>query len=154
MIVWWETPARVVLAALLGALIGWDREDQGKPAGLRTTMLVSLSACVFVASSQGAARELGVPLEPVRAMAAIAQGVGFLGAGVVLQSRGQVLWLTTAAAVWAAAAIGVAAALGQYLLAVAGAGLVLVTLRGLIVVEDRWILPRRTNRYGREREMD
>ena len=153
MVAWWETLARVILAALLGALIGWEREDQGKPAGLRTTLLVALSACVFVVAAQGAAREQGEPLDPVRAMAAIAQGVGFLGAGLVLRARGQVKWLTTAAALWSAAAIGVAAAMGQYMVAIVGAALVLFALRGLVMVENRWIRPRSGgSRSARERE--
>lgn len=147
---WWETIARLLLASFLGALIGWDREVQGKPAGLRTLMLVSLSSCIFVLSAQEAARTTGESLEAVRAMAAIAQGIGFLGAGVVLQSRGEVLWLTTAAALWAAAALGLSAALGQYLIAIVGAALVLFALRGLIIVENRWIRPKA--RRGRRKD--
>jgi len=140
---WWETVARLVLASILGGLIGWDREMEGKPAGLRTQMLVSLSACIFVLAAQQAAAAQGEPVDAVRAMAAVAQGIGFLGAGVVLRARGEVRWLTTAAALWAAAALGLASAVGQYLVAVVGGGLVLFALRGLIVVEERWIKPNR-----------
>ena len=133
--------ARLFLAAVLGGLIGWEREMERKPAGLRTLLIVSLSSAIFVLACQQAALRYGGPLEPVRAMAGVAQGVGFLGAGAILQSHGEVRWLTTAAALWAAAALGLAAGEGMYFIASLGGIMVFATLKWLVVVEDRWVKP-------------
>ncbi|MBC7234674.1 MAG: MgtC/SapB family protein [Chloroflexi bacterium] len=134
---WLDVTLRLVLAVILGGIIGLEREIQRKPAGLRTIILVSLSSALFVLAAQGAAIQLGEPVEPGRLSSAIAQGVGFLGAGLILQSRGQVRGLTTAATLWAAAAIGAALGLGALYLAALGAALVFIVLRLLTVVEDR-----------------
>jgi putative Mg2+ transporter-C (MgtC) family protein len=136
---WWELLLRMVLAGLVGGLIGWEREARGKPAGFRTLMLVSLAAAIYVMAAQQAALSYGEPVQPGRAMAGIAQGIGFLGAGAILQSRGEVRWLTTAAALWAAAALGLAAGLGMYFLSIAGGILVFATLHWLALVEERWV---------------
>ena len=136
---WLETVGRMVLAALLGGIIGWEREVHEKPAGLRTLMLVSLAAAIYVIAAQGAAQAHQEALDSVRAMTGVAQGIGFLGAGVILQSRRKVLWLTTAAALWAAAALGLSAGLGMYTVAIVGGLLVFVILRWLPIAEDRWI---------------
>ena len=135
----WELAFRVVLSALLGGLIGWERETRGKPLGFRTMILVSLAVTVYVVTAKQAAVTLGEPVDAGRLMAGIAQGVGFLGAGLILHRRGQVRWLTTAAAMWAAAAVGLAVGLGQYLVALMGGALVFFTLRGLVVIEERWL---------------
>jgi len=136
---WWEYALRLMLAAVLGALIGWEREVRGKPAGLRTLMLVSLSAAVYVAASEQAALRHGETIEPGRLMSGVAQGIGFLGAGAILQARGEVRWLTTAASLWAAAALGLAVGLGMYYIAIIAAFLVFGTLRWVVFVEDRWM---------------
>ncbi len=136
---WWEWMLRLILATGLGALIGWEREARGKPAGLRTLMLVSLSSAVYVVAAEQAALQRGEASEPGRLMSGIAQGIGFLGAGAILQARGEVRWLTTAASLWAAAALGLAVGLGMYSIAVAAAILVFGTLRWVIRVEDRWM---------------
>ncbi|MCD6521013.1 MAG: MgtC/SapB family protein [Anaerolineae bacterium] len=138
MLTWGEILLRLVVAALLGGLIGWEREARRKPAGLRTLILVTLSAAMFVVASQQAALQHGESIDAVRAMAGIAQGVGFLGAGAIVQSHGQVRWLTTAAAMWAAAAIGFAAGMGMYGVAIGGGVFVFVTLKWLAIIEDRW----------------
>jgi putative Mg2+ transporter-C (MgtC) family protein len=141
MTAWWEVLLRLALATVLGGLIGWERETRGKPAGLRTMMLVAVSAAVFVLGAQEAAAAMGDRPETVRAMVGIAQGIGFLGAGAILQSKGEVLWLTTAAALWAAAALGMAAAMGTYLIAIAGGAIVFVILRCVAPLERRYIRP-------------
>ncbi len=141
--VWLETAIKLVLASLLGGLIGWEREKRGKPAGLRTQMLVSLASALFVLGARQAAQAAGEPIEATRAMAAIAQGVGFIGAGLILRTRGEVYWLTTAAALWASAALGVAAAQGLYPLAVVGGTLAFVILRWVSVLENRWMQGRK-----------
>lgn len=144
-IAWWEILARLVAAFILGGLIGWERETRGKPAGLRTIILVSVSSCLFTLSSMEAVARYGGSLDIVRAMAGVAQGVGFLGAGVIMQSRGEVRWLTTAASLWAAAAVGYSIALGLYVTSVIGAFIVFVTLRWLVGIEGR------IERRGRDR---
>lgn len=151
MTTWWETMVRLIAATLLGGLVGWEREVQGKPAGFRTLMMVSVSACIFTLAATAFATQVGEPQEAARIMAGIAGGVGFLGAGAIMQARGEVLWLTTASALWAAAAIGMAVGLGMYLIAVAGGVLVYTILRWLALVEDRW-LTREQDRRGEEIE--
>ena len=138
MLPWWEIIIRLGAAAVLGGIIGWERETRGKPAGLRTLMLVCISAAIYVLGAQIAAQRAGEPIDAIRAMSGIAQGIGFLGAGAILQSRGEVRWLTTAAALWAAAALGLAAGLGMYLIAGIGGVLVFGVLRWMVVVEERW----------------
>ncbi len=138
MLAWWEIVLRMLLASLLGGFIGWERETRGKPAGLRTLIIVSLSASVYVIVAQQAALARGEPVDAVRAMSGVAQGVGFLGAGVILQSRGEVRWLTTAAALWAAAALGFAAGLGMYFIALLAGLMIFATLRWALLIEERW----------------
>ena len=142
MLPWWEITLRMVLSVLLGGLVGWDREVQRKPAGLRTLILVSLASSIYVIAAHQSALSYGEPADAVRAMSGIAQGIGFLGAGAILQSRGEVRWLTTAAALWATAALGFAAGLGMYYIAILGGLLVFMTLRVLVMVEDRWLKPK------------
>ncbi len=134
---WWEVLLRLLLACLLGGLIGWKRETAGKPAGLRTLILVSLSAAIFILAAQLAAEKYGEAYDSVRAMTGIVQGVGFLGAGIILRAQGEVRWLTTATAVWASAAVGMAAGLGMYLVAISGSALIYFMLHCLPPVEKR-----------------
>lgn len=136
---WWEIAVRLTLAAFLGGVIGFERERRGKPAGLRTHMLVSVAAAVFVLSAQEAAIRAGESVDSVRAMSGVAQGVGFLGAGVILQARGEVRWLTTAAALWTAAAMGLGAAMGMYYIVILASVLVWIILRWFDVIEERYI---------------
>ena len=117
---------RLLLATALGAIIGFQRERAGKPAGLRTHVLISLGAAVFtVASIYG----FGVASDPARIAAGVLVGVGFLGAGVILRTgEGIVAGLTTAATIWAVASIGLAAGAGMYLVAAVAAVLILIVL--------------------------
>ncbi len=114
----WEIEAlmalRALMAALLGALIGWEREQHGREAGVRTYAAVSLGACVFGLVS---AHVIGAS-DPTRIAAGVVTGVGFLGAGVILREQGRVAGLTTAATIWATASVGLAIAYGMYLLGV------------------------------------
>ncbi len=136
---WWEIAVKLILAILLGGLIGFERERRGKPAGLRTHMLVSVASALYVMAAQETALRAGEPVDSVRAMSGVAQGVGFLGAGVILQSRGEVRWLTTAAALWAAAAVGLGVAMGMYYMVVLASVLVWVILRWVDVLEKRYV---------------
>ncbi|MEE2819729.1 MAG: MgtC/SapB family protein [Planctomycetota bacterium] len=123
-----ELIIRLVLAAILGAIIGLDRRIHSKPAGLRTMSLVSLGAATFtlvgisamlqlVNAEQEAGLNQMVRLDTSRVIAGIVGGIGFLGAGAIIQSRGRVQGMTTASGIWMTAAIGVAVGLGQYVLA-------------------------------------
>ncbi len=103
---------RLLVAALLGAMLGYERESAGASAGLRTHMLVSMGSAMFVLIPLQA----GMPLMDVsRVLQGVTAGVGFLGAGAILksQSENQITGLTTAAGVWLTAAIGVAAGMGR-----------------------------------------
>jgi len=123
-----ELIIRLVLAAILGAIIGLDRRIHSKPAGLRTMSLVSLGAATFtlvgisamlqlVNAEQEAGLNQMVRLDTSRVIAGIVGGIGFLGAGAIIQSRGRAQGMTTASGIWMTAAIGVAVGLGQYALA-------------------------------------
>lgn len=103
---------RTVIAALLGGVIGWEREQHGREAGIRTYAAVSLGACVFGLVS---AHVIGAS-DPTRIAAGVVTGVGFLGAGVILREQGRVAGLTTAATIWATASVGLAVAYGMYML--------------------------------------
>lgn len=122
---------RLVLAALLGGLLGWQRESHGKAAGIRTHMLVSMGAALIVMVGQQAG---GNAADLSRVLQGLIAGVGFLGAGTILKSehRGdesdQVKGLTTAAGIWLTAAIGAAAGIGKEVTAVLSAVLALGVL--------------------------
>lgn len=107
-----EDIGKLLLAVLCGALIGFEREYRDKAAGLRVVPMVSLGAALVTILS-GAN---GERLENPHVAASVITGVGFLGAGVILQDRGKVIGMTTAATIWVAAAIGMACGKGQYLL--------------------------------------
>ena len=132
---WWEIIGRLLLAMLLGGIIGWERERAEKPAGFRTMIIVAMAAAIFVLAAQEAARLAGEVLDNVRAMTGIVGGVGFLGAGIIMRSQGEVRWLTTAASVWASAALGMAAGMGMYLIALTGGTLMIITLCVLPAIE-------------------
>ena len=104
---------RIVLAALLGAVIGLDRERQGSDAGVRTCMAISIGSCAFSLISLHV-----IGGDPTRIAAQVVTGIGFLGAGVILHVHGRIEGLTTAATLWATASIGMACAFGMYVLAI------------------------------------
>ena len=117
---------RLLMAVLLGLLIGYERERQGKPAGLRTHAMVALGAALFtVVSLYG----FGEGADKSRVAAMIVSGIGFLGAGAILHERGGVQGLTTAASLWVTAAIGIAVGVGMMLMSLATAALVFAVLR-------------------------
>jgi putative Mg2+ transporter-C (MgtC) family protein len=134
-----ELLAELVLAVLLGGLIGFEREWRNKPAGLRTNILICMAAVLFAEISQRAAVNGG---DPARIAAQILTGVGFLGAGTILHQKGAVTGLTSAATIWMVTAIGITLGFGAYLDAVAATLLVLLVLAGLQRGED-WIRGKR-----------
>ena len=115
---------RLLVAAIAGGLIGLEREALHKPAGVRTHMLVSLGAALFVLATLSI-----IPDEVGRIIAGIATGVGFLGAGTIFRSKDHVVGLTSAASIWAVAAIGLTVGGGQYVLAIAATILVILILQ-------------------------
>ncbi len=120
-----EMVLRLLLAAVLGAIIGYQRERVGKPAGLRTHMLICVGAALFTIT--GIFGFIGA--DPARVAAGIVTGIGFLGAGAILHRRGEIVaGLTTAATIWVAAAIGMSAGAGLYLVATVGTAVMLVIL--------------------------
>lgn len=107
---------QMLLAIILGAAIGFEREVQGKAAGLRTYALVSLGSCLFtIVSAYGFS---GAGVDPSRIAAQIVTGIGFIGAGVIFLREDVVYGLTTAAGLWISAAIGVAIGAGLYEVAI------------------------------------
>lgn len=125
---------RLTVGLILGALIGFERELHRQPAGFRTHSLVSLGAALFtVVSAFGFSGDL---VDPTRIAAQIVSGIGFIGAGTILQYRGHIRGLTTAASLWSVAAIGTAAGAGLYIVAGVGTVLILVVLSLLDVVEN------------------
>ncbi len=113
----WDMTIRLILSVLLGALIGLERETHGRPAGLRTHILVCFGSTLFTISSYMIA---GKQYDPARVTAQIVTGVGFLGAGTIIHQGSVIRGLTTAASIWTVAAIGVAAGIGGDMLYLAG----------------------------------
>jgi len=128
----------LVVAALGGALLGLERESEGKAAGLRTHLLVALGAALATQVS-AQVTGFGTPgtADPGRIAAQVVSGIGFIGAGVVIQSRGSVRGLTTAATLWVAAMVGMAAGMEAYLQAGFVTMVALLALRGLTTL-DAW----------------
>jgi len=118
MIPQWTLIGRVALAALLGAVIGIERDLNGRPAGLRTSLIIAVGACVFALLSAVGFTWAQGRQDPTRIASIVVQGIGFIGAGAVLRDRHRIIGLTTAASVWLVAAIGLACGAGMYLLAV------------------------------------
>ncbi len=127
-----ELLAQLVLAVILGGAVGLERELKGKPAGLRTNILISIGATLFTVLSIRMTAERG---DPGRVAAQILAGVGFIGAGTILHTRGAVTGLTSAATIWVVAAIGMALGTGAYVEAVGSTVLVIVVLTGLASLE-------------------
>ncbi len=122
---------RLLLAAVLGAAVGLERESAGKEAGLRTTILICVGAALLTNLSSALAAGPGA--DPTRITAQIVTGIGFLGAGVILHHRGHTHGLTTAATIWVVSAIGIAAGGRRYVAAIGATLLVLI-----ILVPLRW----------------
>ncbi len=128
--------ARVLLALVLGLLLGLERIHQHKTIGMRVYSLVSMAACLFVLIAQMFVVDTNANSgEIVRVIGQVVTGVGFLGAGVILHYEKIVQNITTAAALWVAAGVGVACALGYYQEAALVTGLTLVLIEGLARVE-------------------
>lgn len=130
-----ELTIRLLLAALLGGLLGLERELRQKTAGLRTNILIAVGAAAFTMMSIEITE--GTQADPGRIAAQIVTGVGFLGAGAIMRTNSGVHGLTTAATVWVNAAVGVAAGGGEYHLAVIATAVTLAVLAVLAPLEKR-----------------
>ncbi len=135
---------RLLLASLLGGLIGLEREIHGRPAGFRTHLLVSLGSCLFVATSIEFYKVYGnfsgsgpVGVDPGRVAAQVVTGIGFLGAGAIIREKASIRGLTTAACLWMAAAIGVACGTGLIMIAMVVTAIAILNLLLLKKVEYR-----------------
>jgi len=129
---------RLLLASILGALIGIEREIHDHPAGIRTHLLVALGSALFtVLSIVGFPATDGTGTDPSRVAAQIVTGIGFLGAGAILKYGPSIRGLTTAASLWAAAGIGMAAGAGLPFLGLAATVIVLVSLWPLRLLNQR-----------------
>lgn len=130
--------ARIFIAAFLGALIGTEREKKNKAAGFRTHIIVSVGACLIMLIAIDGASELADAdnWEPTRLVGQVVSGIGFLGAGTILQKKNGVSGLTTAATLWLSAGIGLAVGIGYYKGAVLATITCLITLVSLKEVSD------------------
>lgn len=128
---------RLVIAGILGAIIGLERELKHRPAGLRTTLFICFGAAMFTLLSQ---RLAGVPSDSARIAAQIIPGIGFIGAGTILHTRGLTTGLTSAATLFVVASIGMAAGGGLYLTSIFATGAVLIALFTLGHLEETFNL--------------
>jgi putative Mg2+ transporter-C (MgtC) family protein len=137
--IFYDALLKLLLAMIVGGLIGFEREYRDKAAGLRTIIFICLGATVFTMLSL----RLGEQDDITRIAANVVSGVGFLGAGAILQSSGRVTGLTTASTIWLAAALGMGIGGGNYLLVGIAVVLVMLVL---------WVFPKLERRVGRLRD--
>jgi putative Mg2+ transporter-C (MgtC) family protein len=114
----WELALRILVAAIAGLVLGYERQRGGHPAGIRTHSLVAIGACLFTIAGAYGFTDLtpGAAYDPARTAAQVVSGIGFLGAGAILRYGASIRGLTTAATLWIAAALGLAAGTGMYLM--------------------------------------
>lgn len=144
---WWPDPndpaCRLVVAFLCGLILGIEREARDKAAGLRTIILISVGSALYLMVGESASAgqmEMGrnSQPDPTRIGSEVVSGIGFLGAGSIIQSRGAVHGLTTAATIWVAAAVGLCAGLGLYAIALSTTVFVVLALVLLDPLADRF----------------
>jgi len=133
-----STIIRLIVAALLGGIIGLERQLRHKPAGLRTNLFICFGSAMFTVLSDQLAGSLGG--DHTRVAAQIIPGIGFIGAGSILHARGSVVGLTTAATLFVVASVGMAAGGGLYLTAIFATGVILIALALLGRLERRFAL--------------
>ncbi|WP_419786828.1 MgtC/SapB family protein [Pseudodesulfovibrio sp.] len=130
----WHFVARLLVAMLLGGLVGVERQVRGRAAGLRTNILVCMGSAAIIVTFQKLSYEMNMGadsafrMDPARTAAGVITGIGFLGAGTIVKSQDFVRGLTTAASIWVVSAIGVTVGLGEYIIAIPLTALVLVAL--------------------------
>ncbi|HEV8605542.1 MAG TPA: MgtC/SapB family protein [Tepidisphaeraceae bacterium] len=146
-----EAVFKLILAGVLGGLVGFERELRGREAGFRTNILVGLGcSLLMIVSTRFASMPwnpegaYNIQVDPARIAYGVMTGIGFLGAGAIIKHFNGVRGLTTAAGLWCVAAIGLSCGLGLYIVSIFAAGLVLAALAMLNTIEKR--LPRRRHR--------
>jgi putative Mg2+ transporter-C (MgtC) family protein len=140
----WTSIINLTTSFLLGSLIGWSREKEGKTAGMRTHVLVCLGSALFMVISMELAK--ATPgLDPGRLAAGVVTGIGFLGAGCIVQTGSGVRGITTAASIWITSAIGIAAGASLYPVAVVATLFTVLTLQLLREFEIRFIKTKGNN---------
>lgn len=144
-----ETILRLVLACLMGGLIGYERQEKNKSAGLRTNILVCLGSCLIMIVSQELykAVEGHTNADPARLAAQVVSGIGFLGAGAIMKDGLTVTGLTTAACVWVVSGVGLAIGAGKYLAASITTAIVFITV-GVMAKIDRAVITERPVRIS------
>jgi putative Mg2+ transporter-C (MgtC) family protein len=140
-----EDLIKLVLAIVIGGIIGAERERHNKAAGLRTMILICIGAALFTIFSM---KMTGDKYDPTRIASNIVVGIGFLGAGVILREGGRITGLTTAATIWLTAALGMGIGSGQYVLVGAAALLVTIVLWVFPRFEDRLSVPSEVRTYA------
>jgi putative Mg2+ transporter-C (MgtC) family protein len=134
----WIVIGNLVLAFILGGAIGWFREKEHKTAGMRTHILVALGSALFMVISKDMMSLTGIA-DPGRIAAGVVTGIGFIGAGCIVQTGSGVRGITTAASVFTTSAIGIAAGAGFYSVSIAATILSVTALQLLREVEMRFI---------------
>ena len=129
-----EVFLKMGLAVLMGGILGYEREWRGRPAGLRTHILVCLASSLLMSVSW-AMKDGASPFEPGRLAAGIVTGMGFIGAGTIIHLRNTTHGLTTAASVWLVAVLGIVTGSGFYLAAMVATVVAFIVLRALQIVE-------------------
>ena len=137
MISTYELVLRLVLSAIVGGLIGIEREANNRPAGLRTHILVTLGSALIMLISTHGFNNLAYPGDPGRMAAQVVSGIGFLGAGTILRTGNSIRGLTTAASIWVCGGIGLAIGGGYYVGGLTTAAIVLFSLMSLGVLEKK-----------------
>lgn len=138
-----ECIARLLMALLAGGLVGLEREVRGRQAGFRTNLLVCLGSALVMVVSISVARQkfitepgTNINVDPARIAYGVMSGIGFLGAGTIIHSKGSVRGLTTAAALWCVAAVGLAIGIGLYVLSIAAVVMIVLALWILDYLEE------------------
>jgi putative Mg2+ transporter-C (MgtC) family protein len=135
----WDLLSRLGVAAVLGLLLGLDREVRGHAAGMRTHGLICFSAAAMTVSVVSLYHQIdGARMDPLRIYEATGAFIGIIGAGLIVFSKGEVKNLTTAAHLWLAAVIGIACGAAQWPLVVIGAAVSVILLTVLGLIERRW----------------
>jgi putative Mg2+ transporter-C (MgtC) family protein len=135
-----EIALKLILAVALGGLIGFERESSQKPAGFRTNILICLgSTMMMILSGLIIQNEGGSNSDMTRVAAAVITGIGFIGAGTIIQAKGIVIGLTSAASLWAVAGLGLVIGAGYYLIAIIFTGIIIITLVIFRQIESQYL---------------
>ena len=148
----WEWMLRILCAALIGAVIGYERHNRSKEAGLRTHMIVAAAAALLMVVSKYGFSDVGAS-DPARIAAQVVSGIGFLGVGIIFIKNETVLGLTTAAGIWATSAVGLAFGAGFYVLGVL-TGFLIVVIQIIVRVIFDYSMPRTTFHFMIEINQD